>query len=542
MFEKLLGNLSFSPGAVHQLAFYGKRMRQESVVRRTGLVFIVLTFFVQFFAFISPPVSTVAYSDNDMINGGFSTQAEAVSTCRQNVKNYQDVLSNFGISCDDVAAAGPAEYINSTDDSDSLYSMGWISYGQSNPDTHKATDQVSLNLLNVSETLYARKLSSFDSGASSSYKVLRVTSHVTGKSYFLMFACGNLVAHGPPAPIQPCQYNNNILSTDSQCFKPCDYNKNIPASSAKCFKPCQYNNNIPSSSSQCFQPCPVNGESTIPKSSPKCSAPCPYNKNILSNSAKCFKPCQYNKSIPSDSTQCFQPCSYNKSLPATSPQCFKPCKYNSGISSTSASCKPCSAAVSTTDSLACVSVHKAAANLTENIADANNTTAQPGDTILYTLYAQNNGKATIKQFVFQENLSDVMDYADVVDLHGGNIDSNDEVVWPAVDIKANTTALEQITVKVKSSIPATPVGPSDGGHYDGIMTNVYGNTININVPQPAVKTVETVATTVLPNTGPGTGLFAAAAVVIIAGYFFARTRLLAHEATIAVQDNVSGGL
>jgi len=35
------------------------------------MIFIVLTFLVQFFAVLSPPVSTVAASNNDLINGGY---------------------------------------------------------------------------------------------------------------------------------------------------------------------------------------------------------------------------------------------------------------------------------------------------------------------------------------------------------------------------------------------------------------------------------------------------------------------------------------
>jgi hypothetical protein len=72
------------------------------------------------------------------------------------------------------------------------------------------------------------------------------------------------------------------------------------------------------------------------------------------------------------------------------------------------------------------------------------------------------------------------------------------------------------------------------------MTNVYGNAVNIKVPSPPIKTVETVAAT-LPNTGPGETMFFGAAVVMFAGYFFARARLLANEATIAIHETTNGG-
>jgi hypothetical protein len=67
------------------------------------------------------------------------------------------------------------------------------------------------------------------------------------------------------------------------------------------------------------------------------------------------------------------------------------------------------------------------------------------------------------------------------------------------------------------------------------MTNTYGNTINIKVPASPTKQVE-VATTALPNTGPGTSLFIAASIVIVAGYFWGRAGLLAKESAMAVKE------
>ncbi len=58
MFEKLLAVLPYNPSLAHQMRFYAGRMREEAGIRRIGLIFMVLTFFVQFFAVLSPPQST----------------------------------------------------------------------------------------------------------------------------------------------------------------------------------------------------------------------------------------------------------------------------------------------------------------------------------------------------------------------------------------------------------------------------------------------------------------------------------------------------
>ncbi|MDL2341456.1 MAG: hypothetical protein QFB87_00015 [Patescibacteria group bacterium] len=508
MFEKLLSSLPYNPSLVQQLSFYSKRMRRESIVRRTGIIFLVLAFFVQFFAFISPPQPTIAYSSNDMINGGITSRAEAVSACQSDTKSYGTVLKDFGISCTAVAAAATVS-ISSKDHNNTLYSMGWLPQGQTNHRTHKATNEVGpLNLVGISapNTLYGRLLSSFDSYDHSTYKALQVTN-TAGKTFFILFDCGNLVAIGQPTPVTPCKYDTTLLSTDAKCYQPCTYNKAIPATS-----------------SQCFEACPISGKQTLPKSSPQCVAACPYNKALPANSPKCFSPCTYNKTIP-----------------ATSAECFPPCEYNQAIPSTNAECKPCDKSVSSVDALACIERHKTATNVTQKLADANNSKANAGDVITYTLTTKNNGKADIKNVMIFENLSDVLDYATVTDPHDGVVNANGAISWPAMTIKAGETVTKQITVTVKSPLPVTPVGATDGAHFDSFMTNVYGDTVTIEIPQPPVKVLETVTTTALPNTGPGTSLATFAAIIIVASYFFARSRLLANEALIAVQDNNSGG-
>lgn len=203
-------------------------------------------------------------------------------------------------------------------------------------------------------------------------------------------------------------------------------------------------------------------------------------------------------------------------------------------------CKPCDKSVSSLDLQACVERHKTAANQTQRLDDANNTVAHAGDVIVYTLTTKNNGKADIPQFVVFENLSDVSDYATINSSGDGAVDANGAISWPAVTLKAGATITKQVTVTVKNPLPSTPVGTTDSAHYDNFMTNVYGDTVTVQIPESPVKVVQTTAAA-LPNTGPGTSIVMAASILILAGYFYARSRLLATEAFIAVQDNNSGG-
>ncbi|MGH7234021.1 MAG: hypothetical protein ACREF7_01055, partial [Candidatus Saccharimonadales bacterium] len=115
------------------------------------------------------------------------------------------------------------------------------------------------------------------------------------------------------------------------------------------------------------------------------------------------------------------------------------------------------------------------------------------------------------------------------------------ISWPSENITPSASETHTIVVTVKNPIPQTPPSSSDPEYFDHIMTNVYGNTININLPQGPVTVIAS-TTTSLPNTGPGNSLIFAAIFIVIAGYFFARSRLLALESSIAIQDNNGGSL
>lgn len=441
MFEKIIANLPYNPALLKDLGFYSRRVRQEESLRKLGLLFIVLTFFVQFFAFISPPQPSVAASSNDMLNGGFSSISELVADCNANLNSYQTVLAYYGISCSDLAS-GQTVSLVSTSYANQLFSMGWDPQGAVNAVSHKPTDEQPVDIPGLSSPLYWRYLWSWDTGAYSTYQAVKVTSVLTGKTFFVLYACGNLVSIGLPSPYTP-------------------------------------------------------------------PTPTPQPTTTVVTTTTTVTP--------------------------------TPCPYDSSISLSSSQCKPCSASLSSTDTVACLQYSKTASDVTQGMADANGKTAQGGDKIVYTLTAYNSGKAEVNNFVMQDDLSYVLDYADISDSNGGSINSKGIISWPATDIAPSASESHTVTVIVKNPVPQTPPSSSDPEYFDHIMTNVYGNTININLPYSTVAATA-LTTSSLPNTGPGTSILIAAAIIIFAGYFLARSRLLSKESRIAIEDNNGGVL
>ena len=138
-------------------------------------------------------------------------------------------------------------------------------------------------------------------------------------------------------------------------------------------------------------------------------------------------------------------------------------------------------------------------------------------------------------------MTDVLEYANIVSLDGGKIDDQNIVRWPKEDISAGAVLQRKITVRIKNPIPQTPVSASDRGSFDLVMTNVfYGSSVNIKLPPSVTKITENVVQQ-LPNTGPGTTLFAGFALTAFVSYFFARTRLLGKELDIVRTEYITTG-
>lgn len=510
MFEKFLSLVPYNPGMVHHLAFYGRRMREEASIRRLGTVFLVLAFVVQSIAVINPPASASQCSDNDMLPCGLTSNhpaQEAHDKCVANKNGYMAALHYYGISCKSFDSAKPLEIHT---DGQNYFSGGYfLSPAKDHP-----------RPIDGAGTLYWRDFSVWSAGAhvcaddstrSDCWSALRIQDQ-DDNTWYVLINCGNLVW---PKGVPEGNQLRTLTSEDtiSVIGTP-------TTTTSKTNSPVQGDQGVQNPSAE-RSPYIPEGTTTVP----------------VFAEAHPVNPCKFNPSIDANDYNCPDACETNPQIPATSDQCFYPCPYNGSIQDTDSACKPCDKSTDFSDSKACVTVHKTASNLSQNIADANNSTAKPGDIITYTLYAQNTSQAPVYDFVFQENLGDVLDYADVVDAHGGTLAADKVMAWPVRDLDEEASASVQVTVKVKDPIPQTPVASNNPGGFDMIMTNVYGNSVNIKLPAAPAKSVE-LAATKLPNTGPGTTLFIAASIVILAGYFYSRSSLLAKESDIAIKEQV----
>jgi uncharacterized repeat protein (TIGR01451 family) len=205
------------------------------------------------------------------------------------------------------------------------------------------------------------------------------------------------------------------------------------------------------------------------------------------------------------------------------------CQYNPSLSPGDPRCQPCpdpnqpNLWIESPDCEAEVVQSKTAINLDEGNGVAAALTAKTSQRISYTITVKNKGYVSTT-VPLEEKLDDVLEYATLVDAGGGVLNAETKTLtWPAVELKPGEEQIRTFVVRTLDTIPATNVGTSDASSYNCVMTNTFGNSIDIAVDCPTPKVVENVVRE-LPKTGPRENILFAGLVATIVVYFYARSR------------------
>lgn len=546
MFRKIVSNLPFSPALVGQLGFYAKRLRQEEATRRIGLIFTVLALIVQSFAVFSPPEPANAASPSDFVRGGVSSLNEYLSYYDRNSNNIKDIMNATGITRQEISAAVPG----------SINSRGVLSWGMTSYFSAAQGERAYNYPKNGggTGTVFYRPLSAWDSTPytlknGSTYDAYIGNSARMGW-FAIMKVCGNLVTN--KSPVQPTpqpQPQPRPLPQPQPQPRPQTQPQTQPAPAAACsvIKAIVSNRTLVQLTGQATTSGGATISSynfTVKDKSGATVASQTVNSTALSAAAdnivlstpgtysatlsvatsvgeKSGAACQQSFTIAPPAT-----CAYNPSLPASSPQC-QPCQGDSSMWINDSRCN--SKLVLT----------KTATNFTQGGADATTTIAQASDKIVYRLNLANNGLAPVTAPIV-EQLTDVIDYAGIVDSGGGVYNKEaSTLTWPDVTLQPGQQQTRIFVVQLASSIPAVARGISNPASYDCVITNTFGNSVSINVNCPAPKQVEQVVAE-LPKTGPGANTLFAGIVFSVVVYFYARSRQLKTEVRLIRRDLHAG--
>lgn len=182
---------------------------------------------------------------------------------------------------------------------------------------------------------------------------------------------------------------------------------------------------------------------------------------------------------------------------------------------------------------------KKGVNISQGNQDASKVLANSNDRIQYTITVRNVGDV-VATASFKEDLQDVLEYAKLIDNGGGTFNSDNKTLsWDSTDLQPGESKSRMFVVQLASTIPAGARGVSDPSSYDCIITNTFGNTVNISVSCPAPKQIEqTVAE--LPTTGPGENMLFAGVLLAVVAYFYLRSRQMVKEVRYIRKDLNAG--
>jgi len=434
MFRDIVSNLSLSPAASSQLAFYWRRLRREQLTRQLSVVMVALLVIVQVAIVVAPPTAANAASPNDVVYGGLGTahpQATLLQIYDQDHDSaghggYHQLFAHFGIDRNDLAHTHHAT-INSNN-------HGIKSVGRQ---PHSALDQPFT--AGGSTTYYLRPLYTW--GDNVSYPALVGQRHGDGAWFAVLEGCGNIAVIDTTPPVVT-------------------------------------------------HPTPAPAPHPTPAPAP---APTP---------------------IPAP-----------KATPTPAP---------TPIPVTPAPITPSGTSTITQQKSAILIPAAGGPN-----RDANGATAQPGDTIEYTLTTTNTGSGPAKDYVVSDNINDILEYSDLIGPRGGILVGG-SISWPKTTIAAGKNFLTTFQVRVKNPLPATPASASDPQSFDYKMDDVYGNVVSVNLGVPTQAQVA-VASKQLPQTGTGTDTLIVFVFASAIAYFYLRNRQLVTEIDLLRGDHYGKG-
>ena len=580
MFRKIVSNLAFSPALVGQLGFYAKRLKREEVTRRLGLVFTALALVVQSLTVFTPPESANAANASDMIRGGITTKKQILAEYDNKRSDFKDIMDYAGIT--------RAELKDMKDGAINSKGQGtgdsaWQTWGRSHVFSAAQGEVKHVVPLDTggSSTVYSKPLWLYDSTSytipnGSTYDAFVGHSAKRG-AFAIMKDCGNLITTSTPKPSVKAHFIAASCETiRGKAFDGRDKNASITvylyyggppgkgtkstAIQTKVNDDNKFSVDVPTKYKKMAESTKVWGvmvplagwdESTVQfnepvtipggciKDEPKDIQVCDLaTKQIITIKETAFDATKHSMNLqdcdptlppPPPPVQNIEVCELStKNTITIEASQFDATKHSKNPQDCQ---EPCAE-----DDAGCIQVTEAKTghNLTQGV-DATTVRAQASDRIEYTVYLENIGNAPAAKTISEE-LSDVLEYSQLTQTGGGAFDETSKVLsWSEVTLQPGEKASRSFVVQMLGTIPTTARGTSEPSSYDCIMTNAFGNTVDINVACEIPKIVETTVQE-LPKTGPGENLLFAGAVGAIVTFFWARSRQLSYEVKLVRKD------
>jgi hypothetical protein len=160
--------------------------------------------------------------------------------------------------------------------------------------------------------------------------------------------------------------------------------------------------------------------------------------------------------------------------------------------------------------------------------NANNSTAYPNNTLIYTMATTNNANFEINNYKMTINIANSLAYSKILNSYGGHL-SNGDIIYLPQNIKAKQTTTEEFALLIKNPVSNLSVSASDRNFFNLKMITSFGNVVNVNISGPFNKNYEKFINNPLPSINYQISLVIMAALIIIDSYFLLRVVIIKKE-------------
>jgi uncharacterized repeat protein (TIGR01451 family) len=552
MFRKIVSNLPFSSALVGQLSFYAKRLRKEELTRRLGLIFTALAIAVQSLAVIAPPEATNAASPADFVSGGVANKAQFLAHYDKNTNRIQGLFNHLGITRDEIVAMRPGAI--RANEVAGKFNWSRVSLYSAAQGQHRV-------VLPSGADFFYRPLALTQEG-SLPYPIIE--GHSARQGWFaIKLDCANLITNSgpkpaptlppPPAPAPPPPVRAMCAVPGKESLPAGDPNCKLdPVAACSALDASIVNRTLLSLSgkSSVANGATVSGYNfvikdangtvvkTIPVSSSQLAVAAPSTELTKAGNYTVSLAVATSVGEKTDATNCVKAftivppkmCQYNPKIEEKDPEC-QPCTEGSNIWVRDPKC--------TTE----IVKTKSAINLSQGGVNATTVKAKGGDKISYTIMIENRGAKNATNVELKEQLQDVVEYATPIDNGGAKYDTAAKVLsWDNATIKSRAKETRTFVVQVINPVPSTNTGASNGASFNCIMTNTFGNSVDVPVECPVEKVLVEQTVADLPHTGPRENMIFAAVLLSVVVYFWARSRQLGKEVRLVRRDVHAGAI
>ena len=583
MFKKLVTNLPFSPGLATQVSFYAKRLRQEEFIRRLGLIFVGLALTAQSFMIVSPPESAIAVGPNNIVYSGVASKDDLLQKYRSGSdgNGHNDIKQIFDYYKINETSIMNAEMttVSASDRGGNLRSIGRYKQG--------FASEIAVNIPGSSTTVYERNLSEWNGGPykviqgertdGTYFAVIMSCGNIVIDSedkperpptHSIVANCQAITGKvndldGDRVPIRAwVRVVNEPKTTDGWVDITDKLPYTIPASLKSFENLTRISVEIQDVNTgvwiqaltaydvgPCLDPPPPPPPPPpapptpppVPEASISCTslrwintenvtkitlqAKAQVENAVISTFSFVIKNAS-GASVASEDINTSEPeATYTVDLEEFGTYQAVVTVVTDKGSDTNANCQESISIENPVKPVFEILKNKEASNLTQDIENANNTIAKPGDTIEYRLITRNTGNIA-GEVEIKEDMVDVLEYAEIIDSDGAKFFEETSILdWGTITIEPNETVVKTITVKVNQAIAGTSRSSGDLASYDLVLRNVYGDdVVNIKVPcSETGKCVEQVVQS-LPKTGPGLSTLINTFLLVGSVYFYMRNR------------------